>query len=52
MVNTSSAAAGIQVSGGLISENQVRICDDCARDRHALLLAARKLLRQVSQAIG
>ncbi len=43
---------GIEVSGGLVSQNQVRIGDDRTCDRHPLLLAAGKLLRQVSQAIA
>ena len=38
---------GIQVSGGLVREKNLRLVDDRPGDRHALLLAAGKLRRLV-----
>src|SRR5215208_1091206 len=38
---------GIEVAGGLVGQQQWRVVDERARDRHALLLAAGQLVRQV-----
>src|SRR5207247_1864197 len=40
-------ALAIEVAGGLVGDDDLRIVDDRARDRHALLLAARQLARIV-----
>ena len=37
----------IQRTGRLITEQDIRILDDCAADRNALLLAAGELIRQL-----
>ena len=42
----------VQVPGWLISQNQIRIGDYCARDRNALFLAARQLAWLVIHAVG
>ena len=50
----SSADCAVEVAGGLVADQQRRVGDDRARDRHALLLAAGELrgrcLRAVLQA--
>src|SRR5439155_23604764 len=42
----------VEVSRRLVRQNQIRIGDDGAGDRHALLLAARQLARQVPEAVS
>src|SRR5690242_19039840 len=37
------AGARVEVAGGLVGQDHRRIVDECARDGHALLLAAREL---------
>jgi hypothetical protein len=41
------AARAVEVAGGLVGEQHRGLGDDGARDRHALLLAARQLGRRV-----
>ena len=41
----------VQVAGGLIGENQLRVVDQRTRDAHALLLAAGQLARQMVSAV-
>src|SRR6266850_2486706 len=41
------AVLGVQVSRGLVGKNQLRVRNERTRDRDALLLPARKLMRQV-----
>ena len=43
----SLAALGVEVAGGLVGQQHRGLGDDGARDRHALLLAARQLGRRV-----
>ena len=42
---------GIEVAGRLVGQHEVRLVDERARDRHALLLAARQFLGQRVQAV-
>ncbi len=42
----------VKVAGGLVGENQLRLIDESARDGHALLFAARKLGREMRQAVA
>src|SRR5262245_30284986 len=42
----------IEGAGRLIRQQQLWIIDECARDRDALLLAARKLLRMVAETVA
>ena len=35
---------GVEIAGRLVGEHELRLVHDCARDRDALLLAARKVL--------
>ena len=42
----------IEVAGRLVAEQQPRLPDERARNRHALLLAARQLRRAMIDAIG
>ena len=42
----------VEVAGGLVADQQRRVGDDRARDRDALLLAARELGRLVARAVG
>ena len=42
----------VEVAGGLVGEQQRRVGDDRARDRDALLLAARELARVVVEAVA
>ena len=44
-------ALRVEVAGRLVGDEQVRVGDDGARDRDALLLAARQLLRAVAGAM-
>src|SRR5690606_1453930 len=46
------AGGGVEIAGGLIGEQQRRPGDERARQRHALLLAARELARIVAQAFA
>ncbi|MNC86055.1 hypothetical protein D3C83_16850 [compost metagenome] len=41
---------GVEVPGRLVGQQDERVVDERARDRHPLLLAARELLRVVMQA--
>jgi len=43
---------GVQVSGGLVGEDDRRLGDDRPGDGRSLLLAARKLRRDVATAVG
>ena len=45
------AGAGVEVAGGFIGEDEVRIGDDGARQRHALPLAAGEAIGLVAHAI-
>ena len=40
-------AAGVEIAGGLIGENNLGIADDSSRDSNALLLATRKLVGKI-----
>ncbi len=42
----------VEVAGGLVADQQLRVGHDRARDRHALLLAAGELARLVLGAVG
>ena len=44
--------AGIEIAGRLVGKQQDRIIDQCARDRHPLLLAAGQLPGRVALAVG
>ena len=46
------AGARVERAGRLVGEDQQRLGDQRARDRHALLLAARELRRVVVRAVG
>ena len=46
------AARGIQIAGWLVGEQQLRLARKSARNRDALLLAARELLRIMIDALG
>src|SRR5262245_52235337 len=46
------AAARIEISSWLVSEQDQRLACDRARDRDALLLTARKLARQVLRTVA
>ncbi len=43
---TSTAEAGIEIAGGLIGDQQLRLADDRARDADALLFTHRQLERR------
>ncbi len=45
------AAPAVQISGRLIRKDDIRSGDQCARDRHPLLLPAAQLVRQMCQAV-
>jgi hypothetical protein len=45
------ASTGVEVAGRLVGHQQRWFRHECARDRHALLLAATQLVRQVVDAI-
>ena len=47
-----AAAARVEVAGGLVREQQDRVADDGARDRDALLLAAREFRSACARAPG
>jgi hypothetical protein len=46
------AGARVEVAGRLVGEDQARLGHERARDRDALLLAARELVRRVVEAPG
>src|SRR5438876_2331199 len=46
------SGVGVERAGRLVGEQEQRLVDDGARDRHALLLAARELIGQVVHAIA
>ena len=42
---------GVQVSGGFVGQNDLRIVRQCPGDRHALLFAAAEVLRRAVQLV-
>ena len=44
--------AAVEIAGGFVAEEELRIGHDCSRDRDALLLAARHLARVMLCPIG
>lgn len=46
------AAARIERAGGLVGQHDASAVHECTRDRHALLLATRQLVRPVAQPIA
>src|SRR5690606_35584428 len=47
-----ATAGGVEVAGGLVRDDDVRVRDERAGDGDTLLLAARELVRTVVQAVG
>jgi hypothetical protein len=45
------AGAAVEVAGGLVGQDELRVVDQRARDRHPLLLAAGELVRRVVRAL-
>ena len=52
MAMISPAERRVEVAGGLVGQEQVRLVDEGARDRHPLLLPAGQLRRAVVHAVG
>src|SRR4029434_3571000 len=46
------ARASVEISRRFICQDQIRISNNCPRDRHALFLPARQLARLVSHAVS
>src|SRR6266851_5498091 len=51
-VDHARAGRSVEISGGLVGKEELRLNHECARKRHALLLAARERLRVVPQPLG
>ena len=47
-IENTRAGFEIEIAGGLVGEKNLRICEQSARNGYALLLAAGKLIREVS----